>query len=246
MTVVLISEVASLIGDPSRASILVALLDGRAMSSKELAAAAHIAPQTASGHLARLAAANLLVQEKQGRHRYFRLATEDVARLLESLLSVASMTVPSRYRPTSRADESLRLARTCYDHLAGWVGVSLSDSLVKRNCIMLDADGGEVTPIGSQFLEELGVDLGSVKSSRRCFCRPCLDWTERRYHLAGAVGALLAKRLFELGWFKRMHRDRSLQITSSGFVGLQEIFGIDIEDRAMSRQSVGSAPRPAV
>jgi DNA-binding transcriptional ArsR family regulator len=226
VSTVLLAEIGSLLGDPSRAHILLALLDGRALTSKELAGIAAIAPQTASGHLNRLVSANLLKQERQGRNHYFRLASPNVAKMLEEMLNVAAMTLPTRYRPTSRADTKMRYARTCYDHLAGWVGVALTDVLLERGHVVLADDGGEVTESGARFFGELNVELTTHKHGHRCMCRPCLDWTERRHHLAGRVGASLTKRLFDLGWISRAERTRVVHVTDPGLLGFESVFGL--------------------
>ena len=224
-TPVSLAEVAALVGDPARANMLCALLDGRALTAGELAYAAGVSPQTTSGHLAKLTQANLLDAVKQGRHRYYRIATPQVAQMLESIMAVAIST-PPRHRPTSRADEQMRTARTCYDHIAGRLGVGLADTLCGRGHVVLAEDGGEVTPQGRAFFDRFGVPL--VEDKRRTFCRACLDWTERRPHLAGAVGAGLANRCLDLGWVKRMREGRALTITPAGRNGLREVFDLTI------------------
>jgi DNA-binding transcriptional ArsR family regulator len=220
-----LAEVAALVGDPARANILCALLDGRALTAGELAYAANVSPQTTSGHLAKLTQAHLLDVLKQGRHRYFRIATPQVAQMLESIMAVALQT-PPRHRPASRADDAMRLARTCYDHFAGRLGVGLADTLCGRGHVVLAEDGGEVTPQGHEFFDRFGVTL--VKNRRRIFCRACVDWTERRPHLGGAIGAALANRCFDLGWVKRMREGRALTITPTGRTGLREVFDLSI------------------
>jgi DNA-binding transcriptional ArsR family regulator len=165
------AELGALLGDPARASILTALIDGRALTATELAEVAGVAPQTASGHLAKLTAANLLDLRKQGRHRYYRLASPLVASMLESVMSVAAMQLPPRRTPSSRLDEGMRTARTCYDHIAGRLGVAIADTLVTRGYVLLADDGGEVTPAGADFLAAFGAAL-SRKGLRRVFCRP--------------------------------------------------------------------------
>jgi DNA-binding transcriptional ArsR family regulator len=223
-----VAEVAALVGDPARSNILAALMDGRALTSKELSFAAGVSPQTTSGHLAKLATANLLVLMKQGRRRYYRIASPLVGQMLESIMAVASaQATPSRLRP-SRMEEGMRLARTCYDHLAGRLGVALADALVARGHVALVQDGGEVSASGLAFLSELGVALDQRKHSRRIFCRPCLDWSERRAHIAGSVGARLCERCLELGWIKKLKTTRALEITAEGSRGLSEWFGIDL------------------
>jgi DNA-binding transcriptional ArsR family regulator len=219
------SEIAALVGNPARANVLMALLDGRALTASELAYAAGVSPQTTSGHLAKLTQARLLALTKQGRHCYYRLASPQVGRMLEGIMSVAA-DGPSRYRPHWRGDEELRTARTCYDHLAGRLGVALADALMARGHLVLTEDGGMVTPAGEEFLVGFGLDMHRIARGHRAFCRPCLDWSERRPHLAGAVGAALAARCFELGWVARVRDTRALKIPSQGRRGLAETFGI--------------------
>lgn len=222
-----LAEVAALLGDPARANILAALLDGRALTASELAYAAGVTPQTTSGHLAKLAGARLVAVEKQGRHRYYRLASPLVGRMLEAVAVVAA-DGPPRHRPSSKLDEALRTARTCYDHLAGRLGVALADALVAQRCVVLGEDGGQVTTKGTRVLGGFGVDVASVERRRRAFCRPCLDWTERRPHLAGAVGAAIATRSFELGWIERLRDSRAVAITTAGREGFARAFGVEM------------------
>jgi DNA-binding transcriptional ArsR family regulator len=226
-----IAEIAALVGDPARANMLSALMDGRALSAGDLAFTAHVTAQTASGHLAKLVQARLLVDHKRGRHRYFRLASAEVARMLEEIMAVAVARTP-RYRPAWMGDEALRSARTCYDHLAGRLGVALAESLADRCHVVLEEDGGEVTDEGARFFGALGVDLAGVASKRRRFCRPCLDWSERRPHLGGAVGAALAQRCFALGWIERVKDSRAVAITTFGSDGFRANFGVEISTPA--------------
>ncbi len=221
------AEIAAVIGNPARANVLTALLDGRALTAKELAYAAGVSPQTTSGHLARLTDARLLAVTRQGRYAYFRLASPQVARMLESIMVVAA-DGPKPRRPRWRADSGLRVARTCYDHLAGRLGVALADVLAERAHVVLDADGGIVTPAGAAFLGRLGIDVTVLAQERRAFCRPCLDWSERRPHLAGAVGAALAGRCFSLGWITRSRDSRALEVCATGHEGFRDMFGIDL------------------
>jgi DNA-binding transcriptional ArsR family regulator len=222
-----IAEVAALVGDPARANILCALLGGRALTASELAFAASVTPQTASGHLAKLLTAQLVQLMKQGRHRYYRLAGPHVGQMLESIMTVA-MTGPPRFQPASKRDDNMRRARTCYDHLAGALGVSLTERLRERELVFLGDEAGEVTAAGADFLSHLGVDLNAARAQRRLFCRPCLDWTERRPHIGGALGAALASRCFELKWIERMSSSRALTITLAGRQGLKEYFDLSI------------------
>ena len=225
MTAPQMAEIAALVGDPARANILSTLFDGRALTPTELTFAANVSPQTTSGHLAKLTQAGLLSVVKQGRHRYYRLATPLVAQMLESIMAVASL-APPRHRPRSAREENLRKARTCYDHFAGQLGVSIADALCTRGHLVLGDDGGQVTETGLSFLQTFGVDVS--ETGRRPFCRACLDWTERRPHLAGVVGASIAMRCFDLGWVKRERTPRALTITPAGTSGFRKTFGFSI------------------
>ncbi|HUB95033.1 MAG TPA: helix-turn-helix transcriptional regulator [Stellaceae bacterium] len=220
-----VSEIAALVGNPARANVLIALLDGRALTAGELAFAAGVSPQTTSGHLAKLSAAGLLSLTKQGRHAYYRLATPQVGRMLEGIMAVA-VDAPSRYQPHWRGGDALRSARTCYDHLAGRLGVAVADALAARDHLVLTEDGGILTRSGEQFLADFGIDLARINRGRRTFCRPCLDWSERRLHLAGAVGAAIAQRCFELGWIARIRDTRALTVSATGKAGFADRFGI--------------------
>lgn len=232
-----VASIAALVGDPARSNILCALLDGRALTASELAYAASVSPQTASGHLGKLAQANLLAPLQQGRFRYYRLANPHVARMLESIMNVAAM-APPRLRPMAKAVAKMRTARFCYDHCAGLLGVGVADCLCERGHIELSHDGGEVTPTGMAFFADFGVDFSAAKS-KRVFCKPCLDWSERRMHLAGAVGAGLARRFMELRWIERVRDTRALTITRAGEKGLRETFGFTLprEDAAAQRMA---------
>lgn len=199
-----ISRVAALIGDPARANILVALMDGRALTVTELAQTAGVSIQTASGHLSKLGDAELISAEKQGRHRYVRLSGPDVAQVLEGLMGLAQRTrsVPVRTGPK---DPALRKARICYDHLAGECGVEMFDLLIGQDLI----GGGKdnrlgVTPSGRERFSNFGIDMARLEASRRPACRACLDWSERRQHLGGALGAALFNAFVERRWaFRR-------------------------------------------
>jgi DNA-binding transcriptional ArsR family regulator len=222
-----IAEVAALVGDPARANMLVALLGGRALTATELADAAGVSSPTTSGHLGKLFAARLVMLMKQGRHRYYRLAGPHVAHMLESIMHVA-IDGPQRYQPRSKADDQMRRARTCYDHIAGALGVDLADSMIAHDFVVLGDEAGEVTVAGTKFLTRLGVDLAAARAKRRVFCRPCLDWTERRPHIGGAVGAALAKRCFDLKWIEQIGDSRALAITPAGHRGLVDAFGLSV------------------
>ena len=228
-------EVAALVGDTARATMLSALMGGRSLTGKELAYYANVSRSTASGHLSKLVAARLLTVTRKRRFSYFRIASPLVATMLESIKVVAAIEVPSRSQPRSANDDALRFARSCYDHLAGQVGVAVTDALVAMGHIVLTDEGGEVTSSGSRFLSAFGADL--TPRTRRLFCQPCLDWSERRYHLRGLVGARILDRLLELGWLKCVSGTRALQLTSSGRAGLSEIFQIGINKEGVSTSS---------
>jgi DNA-binding transcriptional ArsR family regulator len=225
------ASIASLAGDPARAGMLHALMDGRALTASELARAAGVTAQTASGHLARMTAAGLLSVEKQGRHRYHRLASPAVAHMMESIMQVASAVDPPRPRLTvGPRDAALRAARTCYDHLAGRLGVALADAMAERGYADLAGDGGIVTDAGLAFLGQIGVDIEaltarSTRRGARIMCRPCLDWSERRPHLAGAVGAALCALRFEKSWIRRIEGTRAVAITPRGARVFRDTFG---------------------
>ena len=221
-------EVAALVGDATRAAMLHALMGGEALTAKELAYWADVSPSTASDHLSKLVAAQLLTVTRSRRFSYYRIASPLVAAMLESIKVVATGEVPVRHQRRSPGDEALRLARSCYDHLAGRIGVAVTDALVVMGHIVLTDEGGEVTVSGERFLSAFGADL--PPRSRRVFCQPCLDWSERRYHLKGLVGARILDRLLALGWLKCVSGIRALQLTSSGRAGLSEIFAIEIND----------------
>ena len=226
----LFAEVAALSGDPARASMLHALMDGRALTATELARAAGITPQSASSHLTRMTAVGLLAVEKQGRHRYHRLATPSVARMMESIMQVAADLDPDRKRlAVGPRDVALRKARTCYDHFAGQLGVALADALVEQGRVELTSDAGLLTEAGMEFLGEIGIDVAPMltrgtKRSGRVLCRPCLDWSERRPHLAGMLGAALCAHSMEQGWTRRIAGTRAIDITPKGERVMRERF----------------------
>lgn len=226
-----LAETAALVGDPARASMLMTLMDGRALTAGELARAAGVTPQTASGHLARLCAAGLLAIHRQGRHHYHRLASPAVAHMLETIMDVAQDNAPAPRRPvvTGPRDRAMRAARTCYDHLAGQLGVGLADCLGAHGHVELSPEGGAVTPAGLGFLREFGVDLpANGTPGARVFCRPCLDWSERRLHIGGTLGAALAARCFALNWLRRHDDSRAVAVTPAGRQGFAERFGLAV------------------
>ena len=222
----MIAEIAALVGDPARATMVSALLDGRALTASELAAAARITPQTASTHLAKLTGAGVLSVLRHGRHRHFRLASPAVADMIDGIVAVALEKRP-RYRPLSREARALGAARICYDHLAGRLSVELTDAFVARGYVVLDGDAAQITAAGTRFFTDFGIELPKGRSPRRHVSRLCLDWTERRPHIAGAVGAEMTRRYFDLGWMERMKRSHAVIVTPSGRRGLKKTFGID-------------------
>jgi DNA-binding transcriptional ArsR family regulator len=208
-----IVRIAALIGDHTRAEVLTALLAGRALTASELAELAGVTKATISAHLAKLLGAGLLAVERQGRHRYFRLAEPDVARLLESLLGVAFRTGAVRLRASPR-EPALRKARVCYDHLAGELGVFAFEALLRRG--LLEANGDRLTAAGRTWFSGLGIDLERAAAERRAFCRACLDWSARRRHLAGALGAALLARIRQFGWARADRDSRVLYFSVAG------------------------------
>lgn len=221
-------EVAALVGDTARATMLGALMGGQSLTGSELAFLAHVSRPTASEHLAKLVEARLIAVTKKRRFNYYRIASPLVAQMLESIKTVAAIEVPPRYQPRSAHDDAMRFARTCYDHLAGRVGVAIADALIAKDYVALGDDGGEVTDAGARFLAELGADLKMKSHGRRIFCRPCLDWSERRYHIAGHVGAEICRCCLQRGWFARERDSRALRLTPAGAAGLQASFGVDL------------------
>jgi DNA-binding transcriptional ArsR family regulator len=227
-----VASPAALIGDPVRAAMLLALLDGRALPATELAWIAGVTPQAASNHLARLFGGGLVAVARQGRHRYYRLAGPEVAHALEALARVSPVPKPLD-PPLSPKARRLREARTCYDHLAGRLGVALADAFERQG--LVEADGPEryrLTAAGEARLAALGIDLAGIKAGRRGLARPCLDWTERRRHLAGPLAARLLARLLELGWIEHGRESRAAVVTAAGRQGLKRAFGLDLDAAA--------------
>ncbi|TDD33354.1 ArsR family transcriptional regulator [Nonomuraea terrae] len=214
-----IAPVAALIADPTRAAILTALLGGRALAAGELARIAGVSAATASAHLARLLDGRLVDVVPQGRHRYYRLAGHEVAEVLESLATISSRP-PVRSLRQSRQARMLEEARTCYDHLAGRAGVGLLDRLREDGHYAAH----DLTESGERLLSGLGVDVAGARGSRRRFAPECLDWTERRSHLGGALGAAIARTLFEREWYRRGAVPRAVVLTDEGRRGLATLF----------------------
>ncbi len=218
-----LATVAACAGDPARASMLQLLADGRAFTAGELSSVAGITAQTASGHLARMVDAGLLTVASQGRHRYYRLASPLVAQMLESMMVVAA----SNAVLTGPGNEPMRKARSCYDHLAGKLGVGIAQRLVEEGYVALTDGGGEMTPSGKMFFMRLGIDVETP--SHRAFCRPCLDWSERRYHLAGVLGQRIMHFCFDEGWIRQKPKSRVVGITPLGLRKFREEFGLRLD-----------------
>ncbi|MBD9648824.1 winged helix-turn-helix transcriptional regulator [Ensifer sp. PDNC004] len=218
-----IALIGSLIGDPARANMLTALMGGSALTATELATHAGITLQTASSHLAKLEAGGLLSQRKQGRHRYFQLAEDEVGLMLENLMGFAAGRGMTRHRPGPK-DPALRKARVCYNHLAGDYGVRMYDSLIAEKQIEVTGDDLALTPDGQSRIEALGIDYAALKKSRRPICRTCLDWSERRSHLAGSLGEALLTLFIDKGWAKREANSRVIRFTANGEKAFSELF----------------------
>jgi DNA-binding transcriptional ArsR family regulator len=220
-----ISQIGALIGDPARANILVALMDGRALTATELAEIAGVTAQTASTHLSRLEAGGLIRPQKQGRHKYFSLAGPRVGQLIESLSIFAADRGHLRHRPGPK-DAAMRKARVCYDHLAGDLGVRMFDSLVGRNYLAFDAGKIDLAAAGERFVEDLGIDLARLRAARRPLCRCCLDWSERRDHLAGSLGAAFLDTMLARGWARRDAGSRAVHFTPPGERAFLKLFPV--------------------
>jgi DNA-binding transcriptional ArsR family regulator len=225
MTAPALARFAALLADDTRATICLALLDGRAWTAGELAGRAGVAPATATGHLHKLVAAGLLTEQRQGRHRYVRLADARVAQLIEDLAAhLPPAPVPARTLRAATASAALARGRTCYDHLAGRLGVAVTDALERRG-LLCRAAGFALTPAGLRWLHE----LGPVRASKRPLARGCLDWTERREHLAGAAGAAICAQLLDRGWIARVGTGRAVRVSPAGSAALTDLFGADAE-----------------
>jgi len=224
-----IASVASLIADPTRSAMLAGLLDGRALPAGELAYAAGVTAQTASAHLAKMLAGGLLVVESEGRHRYYRLAGSHVAEALERLAVISPME-PTRQKPLSPRAKELQLARCCYNHLAGRLGVAVAQSLQSNEFLVPVPDKlFELTPEGVKWFAKIGVDIHKIKPTRRGLARQCLDWTERTHHLAGPLGVELLNVFCLRGWLRRSKDSRVLRVTPSGHAALKRYLGINAQ-----------------
>jgi DNA-binding transcriptional ArsR family regulator len=235
--------IAALIGDHARAEALTALMSGMALTATELADAASVTKQTMSAHLAKLLDAGLIAVEPQGRNRYFRIAGEEVAALLETLMGVAYMTGAVRLRASPR-EPALRKARVCYDHLAGELAVRVYQGLLQKRALALSADGVEVTPAGQHLFAQMGIDTLNLAAQRRTFCRTCLDWSERRHHLAGSLGAALLDRIIALGWARRASDSRVITFSAAGERALLDLLDVDQAQSATRKTEIRQQASP--
>ncbi len=217
-----ISRLSALIGDPARANMLTALMSGKALTASELAMEAGVTLQTASAHLKKLELAQLLRRRNQGRHKYFSLADEDVANVLEALMGLAAKRGLTRAR-TGPKDPALRKARICYNHLAGELGVHFYDGLISNNYLIESEENVNLTPKGEAFVTRFGIDLTPLQNTRRPLCKSCLDWSARRTHLAGSLGTAFLKRFYQLGWANREEGSRVIRFTDNGEKQLKEL-----------------------
>jgi DNA-binding transcriptional ArsR family regulator len=224
-----LSRTANLLGDPGRAAILLRLMSGLALPAGELAVTANVAPQTASEHLAKLVKGRFLNVERQGRHRYYRLASADVADAIEALLVLTARSRASNAGPATSTPQvgSLEYARTCYGHLAGWLGVQIARKLEERGMIKADnAKAYSVSPSGKEWFEAIGVGNLSSAAARKKLAVRCLDWTERRHHLAGTLGCAIYRRFRELGWLIPIRDTRAVRVTLEGRTQIWRLLGI--------------------
>ena len=220
-----IALLGSLIGEPARANMLTALLSGKALTASELAGEAGISAQTASSHLAKMQSGGLLIQRKQGRHRYFALADDDVGSLLEAMMGLAAKKGHLRTR-TGPKDPALRHARVCYNHLAGDLGVQMMDSLLAKNLLTPENEGLGLTESGKSFFEEFAIDFEPLEKLRRPLCKSCLDWSNRRSHLAGSLGSALLTRFYDLGWAHRVENSRIVSFNVRGEREFMRMFAV--------------------
>jgi DNA-binding transcriptional ArsR family regulator len=221
------SHLASLIGEPARSKMLWSLLDGRAFTATELSLMADVSPQSGSMHLNKLVQAELLVVERQGRHRYYKFSSRNVAYAIEAIANLlpAEKAVS---RDNLLANGHIKFCRSCYDHLAGKMGVALTDSLLKQDLIATEGSQYKVTTTGLKWFTHLGVDIDELKARRRVFARQCLDWSERRHHIAGSLGAVLLEKMLAEDWIRKTKNSRALVVTAKGEKKLYELLGLTI------------------
>ena len=222
-----LSLIASIIGDKSRSVMLWNLMDGKAYTATELSLCADISPQSASNHLAKLVKTGILTVTKQGRHRYFSFSSPEAARVMESMATLLPPE-PDRVSKSSPEPVGIAYARTCYDHIAGRVGVALTESLVKNRLIASSGEDYLVTGQGKDWFASLGLDVEEIRSQRRSFARQCLDWSERKPHLAGALGGSLLRMMLQKNWVRKTKMSRELFVTAAGRSGLRDVLNLEI------------------
>lgn len=225
-----VARIASLVGEPSRTAMLIELMGGRALTAHELAKAAHILAPAASRHLALLVEGGLLVARSHGRHRYHRIASPEVARVLEGIMQLAVQQRGTRRGVvTGPKEAAMRRARTCYDHVAGRLGVAIAERLIEDGSIAFEGESGRIDDAARSSLARLGIDLdapaASLRSSARLGCRPCLDWSERSFHVGGALGALICRHCLDQRWLLRRTGSRALDVTAPGELALRHWLG---------------------
>ncbi|GAA6153239.1 winged helix-turn-helix domain-containing protein [Pseudoteredinibacter isoporae] len=221
-----IAYIAKLIGDPARSKMLTALMSGKALSATELSLEAGITAQTASSHLGKLLEGELIVVRKQGRHKYFQLRCAEVAELIEQMLNIGAKVSVANIS-TGPKDERLRKSRVCYDHLAGEVAVQLFDALVAKGCFIERDYELVLTELGRTFFKRLGADFDVLRSSRRPLCKSCLDWSERRSHLAGSLGKWVLHDAIGRSWAKQDLDSRAIRFTEKGFQAFAKQYGME-------------------
>lgn len=224
-----IARIASLLGEPARAAMLLQLMDGRWLTATELAGTASVSPQTASRHLAQLVGAGLLHMEQRGRHRYHRLASGEVAKVLESLMQIAGEMPLQRPVVPGPREPAMRMARMCYDHIAGRLGLAIAERLQADQAIEFEGEAGLVTERAGPVLARWGLSLASDQPPTRRArpdCRPCLDWSERKPHLAGRLGAMICAHCLNQGWLSRKAGNRALAISARGAASLRDLLGL--------------------
>lgn len=220
-------QITTLIGDPTRATIMWTLLDGKAFTATELAIEADTSPQNMSMHLAKLVQADLLCVECQGRHRYYKLARKDIAYAIEA---IANLIPPSatKNNPVIESNPAIKYCRTCYDHLAGIVGVAVTDSLLQQRIVVNRNDTFKVSRKGEKWFSDLGIRVDGLKQQRRSFIRPCLDWSERRHHIGGSLAAAFLDMILAADWIRKTKNSRAIIITGKGQQKLYDYFKISL------------------
>ncbi len=208
-----ISRISTIIGDPVRSVILWTLLDNRAYTAIELANVVETSPQNISIHLSKLVNADLLTVESQGRHKYYKLLNPEIAGVIEG---IANLVPKERQKKVTDNNSGIKYCRTCYDHLAGKIGVEVTAKLIDKKYIVLDNKSFLVTDEGKTFFEDLGIDLEALKKQKRIFAKPCLDWSERKHHFSGSLAAALLNKMFEMDWIRRIDNSRAVSITANG------------------------------